>query len=193
MEVRLQEVAERIRTMREILNITAEEMAAALKMPVEEYLTAEEGSSDFSFSFLVMVAEVLGMDMIELITGESPRLSFYSVVRKGGGLPIRRRKGFAYQHLGYRFRGKSCEPFLVPAPSRQEEQDAAIPLSRHDGQEFDYVLEGSLKVVFEGGYEEVLGPGDCVYYDSSHGHGMIAAGGADCTFLAVVLTKDQGE
>lgn len=190
MEVRLQEVAERIRTMREILDITAEEMAAALNMCEEEYLTNEEGSHDFSFSFLLAVAEVLGVDLIELVTGESPKLTSYSVVRRGKGLPIQRRKGFSYQHLGYLFKNKECEPFLVTAPYREEEQDAAIHLSRHTGQEFNFVLEGSLKMVFEGGHQEVLHPGDSVYYDSGHGHGMVAAGGGDCTFLAVVLKKD---
>lgn len=190
MEVRLQEVAERIRTMREILDITAEEMAAALGMTEEEYLTREEGSFDFSFSFLVTVGEVLGVDLIELITGESPKLTSYSVVRKGKGLPIQRRRGFQYQHLGYRFKDKECEPFLVTAPFTQEEPDGAIPLSRHPGQEFNYVLSGSLKLVFEGGHQEVLHPGDAVYYDSGHGHGMTATGGEDCTFLAVVLKKD---
>ena len=190
MEVRLQEIAERIRTMREILDISTEEMARACGLPAEEYQTLEEGSSDFSFSFLLKVAEVLGVDMIELITGEAPKLSFYSVVRKGSGLPIKRRKGFSYNHLGYLFKGKECEPFLVVAPYSEEEQDAAIHHSRHEGQEFDYILEGSLKVVFEGGHEEILNAGDSIYYDSAHGHGMIAFGGMDCTFLAVVLKKD---
>ena len=38
----------------------------------------------------------------------------------------------------------------------------------------------------------ILNPGDSVYYDSGHGHGMIATGGEDCQFLAIVL-KDRKE
>lgn len=192
MEVRLMEVAERIRTLREILDITAEDMARACKITEEEYLRLEEGSSDFSFSFLLKCAEVLGVDMVELITGEAPKLSFYTIVRKGRGLPISRRKGFSYEHLAYLFKGKECEPFLVTAPFSQEEQERPIALSRHSGQEFDYVLSGSLKFAFED-HTEVLEAGDSVYYDSAHGHGMIAAGGQDCVFLAVVLKKDDEE
>lgn len=81
---------------------------------------------------------------------------------------------------------------LVVAPYSAEEQDAPIHLSHHSGQEFDYILRGSLKVEFEGGGSHILHAGDCVYYDSGHGHGMIAVGGEDCQFLAIVL-KDRKE
>ena len=126
------------------------------------------------------------MDLTELITGEMPKLSFFTVVRRGEGMPIRRRAGFEYQHLAYLLRGRMCEPFLVKAPYRKEEQNQEIALSRHKGQEFDFVLKGSLKVRIEDHYT-VLHAGDSIYYDSSHGHGMIAAEGEDCEFLAMVV------
>lgn len=189
MEVRLKEIAERIRTLREILEVSDETLASACGMTTEQYLCKEEGSEDFSFSFLLQVAETLGVDMVELITGESPRLSGYNIVRKGGGLPIQRRKGFRYNHLAYLFKDKICEPFMVVAPYSDEEQHQPIELSRHTGQEFNLVISGSLKMVFED-KEELLDEGDSVYYNSACGHGMIATGGRDCTFLAVVL-KDE--
>ena len=193
MEVKLFEIAERIRCLREILEITPEEMAAACMVTPEEYARLEEGNSDFSYSFLVKCAETLGVDTVELITGETPKLSFYSIIRKGRGLPIKRRKGFTYDHMGYLFRGRECEPMLVVAPYSEEEQNAPIHLSHHSGQEFDYILSGSLRVEFEGGGSHVLHAGDCVYYDSGHGHGMIAVGGEDCQFLAIVLKSDKKE
>ena len=82
---------------------------------------------------------------------------------------------------------------LVVAPYSEEEQNAPIHLSHHSGQEFDYILSGSLRVEFEGGGSHVLHAGDCVYYDSGHGHGMIAVGGEDCQFLAIVLKGDKKE
>ena len=126
------------------------------------------------------------MDLVEILTGDSPKLSFHSVVRNGQGLPIERRRGFTYNHLAYLFENKLCEPFLVRAPYLPEEQDQPIHLSFHEGQEFDYILKGSLKVAMEDKIE-VLGEGDAIYYDSGHGHGMIATGGEECVFLAVVL------
>ena len=54
------------------------------------------------------------------------------------------------------------------------------------------ILKGSLKVAMED-HIEVLREGDAIYYDSGHGHGMIAAGGEECVFLAVVLKREKGE
>ncbi len=188
MELKIVEVAERIRGLREILEISCESMAEQTGVSTEEYRGYESGTVDFSFTFLFKCAEVFGVDMVELLTGDKPKLSFYSIVRKGAGLPISRRQGFEYQHLAHRFDGKVCEPFLVTAPYKAEEQDKPIHLSRHEGQELDFVLSGHLKMALED-HVEILGPGDAIYYDSGHGHGMIATGGEPCTFLAIILKK----
>ena len=128
-----------------------------------------------------------------MLTGENPHLSGYNLIRKGEGLPIKRNDGFDYYHLASRFRDKLAEPFLVRAPYREAEQSRPIELSSHEGQEFDFVLSGRLRFTFEGHIEE-LDPGDSVYYDSGRKHGMIATGGEDCTFLAVVIKKtEEGE
>lgn len=191
MDTKLFEIAERIRGLREILDISVSEMAQVTGVSVEEYEALESGSNDFSFTFLFKCAERFGVDMIELLTGDRPKLSFYSIVRKGQGLPIKRRAGFTYQHLAHLFKGKYAEPFLVTAPYHEEEQNAPIHLSTHEGQEFDFILTGSLKVQLEE-HVEYLHAGDAILYDSSHGHGMIATGGEECTFLAVILKKQTG-
>lgn len=186
----IQEIAQRIKTLREIMEIPAEEMAQAAGVTAEEYLEYEKGGTDFSFTFLYNCAQRFGVDIVELLTGEQPRLSFYSIVRAGEGLNIKRRAGFQYNHLAYRFTHKAAEPFLVTAPYLPEEQDRPIHLSSHKGQEFDYIISGSLKVQMED-YTEILNPGDAIYYDSGHGHGMIAVGGSPCVFLAVVLQSGK--
>ena len=193
-EQKLQEIAMRIRTLREIMEIPVAEMAQQTGLSAEEYLAAEDGKSDFTFTFLYNCAQAFGVDIIELLTGEAPHLSFYSIVRKGEGLSLNRRAGVTYNHLAYRFSRKIAEPFLVTAPFSQEEQEKPIHLSQHDGQEFDFVLSGQLKVQMED-HTEYMGPGDAIYYDSGHAHGMIATGGEDCVFLAVVMKdeNDKGE
>ncbi|GHU79570.1 transcriptional regulator [Clostridia bacterium] len=186
METKIQEIAQRIKELRLILEISEEEMARVTDMTLAEYRQYETGAEDFSFTFLYECARTFGVDIVELLTGENPKLSFYSVVRSGKGLPIRRRQSFTYQHLAYRIKDKLAEPFLVTAPYNENEQNAPIHRSHHDGQEFDIVLKGSLRVDVEG-HIETLEEGDAIYYDSSHGHGMIAVGGEECTFLAVVI------
>lgn len=190
MEYIIQEIAQRIKSLREILEISPDEMAEINGISTEEYLRGEAGETDFSFTFLYNCAKRFGVDLMELVTGESPKLNFYSIVRKGEGLPIKRRAGFSYNHLGACFRDKVAEPFLVTAPYRAEDQDRPIHLSYHKGQEFDYVLKGTLKVALEG-HTEYLHEGDAIYYDSGHGHGMIATGGEECVFLAVVMKSGE--
>lgn len=191
MEPNIVEVAGRVRALREDLGLSIEDMAEATGRTPEEYATMESGAEDLSFTFLYRCAEKFGVDMIELLTGENPHLTGYSVVRAGQGLSIKRREGFEYLHLAPNFRYKLAEPFMVTAPFREEEQDVPIHLSRHEGQELNFIVSGRMRFAYEGNVEE-LGPGDTLFYDSSRGHGMIATGGEPCRFLAIVL-KAQGE
>ena len=122
METKIMEIAERIKGLRELMDLPVEAMAQATGTTVEEYLACENGMNDFSFTFLFKCAEIFGVDMIEILTGDRPKLSFYTIVRQGNGLPIKRRKGFTYNHLAHLFQHKLAEPFLVTAPYDEEEQ-----------------------------------------------------------------------
>ena len=191
MEPRIAEMAGRIRSLREDTGLTLQEMAEATGLTVAEYTQVEAADLDPTFTVLYKTAEKLGVDIVDLLTGEGPHLTGYSVVRAGKGLSMKRRQGFEYRHLAPTFRDKLAEPFVVTAPYSEAEQTGPIALSRHAGQELDYVLTGHLRFAYEG-HTEDLAPGDTVYYDSGRGHGMIAIGGEACTFLAIVL-KDRGE
>ncbi|MDD3244110.1 MAG: XRE family transcriptional regulator, partial [Eubacteriales bacterium] len=169
MEHKISEIAERIKGMRLILELSIADMAEYCGVSEEEYTQCEEGQRDFSFTFLYKCANCFQIDIAELITGEMPKLSFYSIVRAGKGLPIRRRAGFEYQHLAYLFKHRDAEPFVVTAPYDPQAESAPIALSTHKGQEMDFILEGSLKVQLEE-HTEVLNPGDTIYYNSGHRH-----------------------
>lgn len=184
----IKQTGQRIKGMREVLEISAKEMAALLNVTEEEYIAHENGQRDFTFSFLNKCATRFGMDLGELVTGVDARLKSYTVDRKGGGLSVERRKGFDYRLLASHFNGRQIEPYLVTVPYSEEQQSVAIKTSVHDGQELDYVLEGTLKVSING-KTETLNDGDSIYYDSSLPHGMIAADGKQCKFLAILMKK----
>lgn len=185
------EIAERIRGLRADLGISASEMAKLVEMTEEEYLECEEGKHDFSFTFLYKVSQRLGVDISELITGSGPTLSVYTHVKKGKGLCIERRKGLKYQSLAYLFKNRNAEPFLVEAPYDEAAEKGEIMQRSHEGQEFDYILKGSLRMKIDD-HEFIMREGDSVYYDASHRHGMVAAGGEPCVFLAVVIRDNDG-
>ncbi len=90
--------------------------------------------------------------------------------------------------MAHNLKNKLCEPFVVTALYDEEAQHKPVPLSTHEGQEFDYILSGTLKVRVEN-HTVLLREGDSIMYDSSHSHGMIAADGGDCIFIAVVIKR----
>lgn len=188
MNYSIKDVAERLKGLRESLDISVDEICQKTSTLKEDYEQIESGEKDFSVSFIYKCAEVFGVDLIEILTGENPKLDKYSIVRKDKGLPIERRERFSYQHLAYLFKDKGIEPLIVTAPYEADAQDKPIILSVHDGQEFDYIIDGTLKCVF-GDKIETLSAGDAVYYDSTTPHGMIAAAGADCKFMAILIKK----
>ena len=77
---------------------------------------------------------------------------------------------------------------MVTAPYEEEAQDKPIRLSVHGGQEWDYILKGKLKFII-GDHTEIVEEGDSLYYNSKQPHGMIAVGGEDCEFLAILIKK----
>ena len=179
----IQTIAVRICDLREICGMTQEEVASASGIEPDIYKEYEAGERDFSFSHLFNIATTLGVDISDLLTGESPKLMGYILTRNGKGLAFDRRKAYHYQHLAYNFKDKKAEPFIVTV-----EYDGKLDgktAHSHEGQEFDYVLEGHMKVVL-GGNEVYLGPGDSLYYDSSIPHAMYAVD-ADARFIAVVI------
>ena len=192
MDLNIQEVTGRIRALREDMDITMQEMAEATERSLAEYAAQESGKQDLSFTFLYKCAKKLGVDVIELLTGETPHLKGYSLVRAGDGLSIKRRAGFEYLHKAPHLGNKLAEPFVVTAPYLEDEQDKPIHLSYHKGMELDYIISGKLRFAYEENIEEV-GPGDTLMYDSGRGHGMIAIGGEPCVFLAIVMNPENSE
>ena len=181
-----QEVANRIRSLREDNDLTIEDMAAATGRSPEEYAARESGDMDLTFTFVYKCAKKFGVDVVELLTGESPRLKHYEIVREGEGLILERHTDFHYLHKAPHFRNRLGETFLVDVPYQPESQNEPIHLSYHEGQELDYVLKGRLRFRFEDHFETVEA-GDTLFYDSGRGHGMIAIDGEDAQILAVVF------
>ena len=186
----LQEVAFRIREMREIMGFTAAEMAEKTEVTPEEYETYEACLTDLPFTFIYKCALAFGVELTDLLEGRSARLSGYTVTRKGKGQQTAREDGIEISNLAPEFRGKLAEPYWVKYDYSPELQHKPIHLTRHSGQEFDLVLSGSL-LVQVGTNQELLHEGDSIFYNSSTPHGMIAVDGKDCVFCAVVLPGEE--
>ena len=187
-------LAMRVRELRAQNKLSVEQMAEKLGVTPEMYRAYEDGSQLAPFSFYYNLAEHFGLDVSSVISGESPNLASYTVTRSGQGFPFVRRSEFTYLHQAIRMKDRVGEPFIVTAPPARDGEE--IRYSEHNGQEFDLILSGALRV-FLRGREELLREGDSIYFDGRLPHAMCAADGKPCKFLAIVMRsqpeQDAGE
>ena len=189
---KLLEVSGRIKELREIAGYSIEYMAEQTGISIEEYQRCESGEADLNFAFLYRCAQALSVDVTDIIEGASPTLSSYFVTRSGEGQRIQKAHGMVYYNLAANFKNRIAEPLFVNAIYDEAAQNRPIELTTHLGQECDIIISGQLKVQV-GKHSEVLSAGDSIYYDSSTPHGMIAVGGEDCVFCAVILPGEKTE
>ncbi len=176
-------IASRMRELREIAGLSVNDAASRLNIPENEYTLYENGEQDIPIGFLNEFAARFQVDLTELLTGNSPKLHHYSLVRKGKGMKVERRAPYQYQSLAYNFINKKAEPFLVVANPDQATQ---ISMNSHPGQEFNYILEGTLMIVIDG-KDFVLNKGDSIYFDATLQHGMKSLNNKPSEFLAIIF------
>lgn len=191
-QVQIAEVATRIREMRIIMGLSCAEIAEMTQISEEQYNRYESGSEDLPFSFIYSCARIFNMELTELLEGNNARLSSYTITRRGKGQLTSKEEGIEISNMAPLFRKKVAEPYWVTYEYSEDLQNRPIHTSVHNGQEFDIIISGQLKIKI-GEHCTVLNEGDSIYYDSSTPHGMIATGGKDCTFCAVILPGEKTE
>ncbi|GHV10870.1 transcriptional regulator [Spirochaetia bacterium] len=176
----LTQIPGRIRELREILEISAMDMAKDIGIPYETYAQYESGEADIPISALYKISNRLGTDTTVLLTGEAPRMDTASVCRAGKGIQVERYPGYEFSSLAYNFKDRTMEPLLVFLDPGKP----PAPLVKHSGQEFNYVVEGVVKVTV-GKREYDLNAGDTIYFDAGIPHGQ-AAVGAPAKFITII-------
>ena len=186
MELKLKQIAERVKDLRIIAGLSVEEMASRTGMSVEEYEQCEAGNRTLSVAFLYHCALNFGVDMGDILEGKSPKLRSYALTRKGDGQRIEEAHNMVGYNLASGFRNRIALPLYMEMNYVDGAENADIDLVTHEGQECDIVIKGQMKIRIGDNFE-ILNPGDCIYYDSGTPHGMVAVGGEDCSFYAIVL------
>ena len=133
------------------------------------------------------MAGILGVELAELLTGSTPRLHSYCLVKNGEAPYIERYKGYQFQSLAFNFMNKKIEPLLVTI---EPEENKKMALVAHPGQEFNYVLEGRIKIIL-GGTEIIMSEGDSIYFDPTIPHGQAAMNDTPGKFLTIILHDDH--
>jgi transcriptional regulator with XRE-family HTH domain len=182
MNNQIRQIAERLKGLRESLDLTVKEIARKINRPEDEILRYESGEVDIPMSYLFDVAQKFEINTSTLISGEEPRMKVYLLTRYGKGTSVERTKAYKYQGLAGGYKHPKAEPFEVIV----EPNDNPIYLNAHEGEEFNYVLDGRLLLQING-KELILNPGDSIYFNSSYPHGMKALDEKPVKFLAIIL------
>ena len=184
MDEPIKQIGDRLKGLREVLDIPIEEIAQLCNISIEEYLKIEDGDGDISISKLQTISKRYGIALDVLMFGEEPRMSSYFLTRKDQGMSVERRKAYKYQSLASGFRGRNADPFMVLVEPKPE--GSVIEQNSHEGQEFDFVTEGRLELTIKN-KTLILNQGDSIYFDSSLPHCMRALDDKAVRFLAVIL------
>jgi transcriptional regulator with XRE-family HTH domain len=184
MEEAIKQIGERLKGLRDVLDIPAEEIANLCGITLEQYEKMENGESELSVANLQKIAKEYNVSLDVLLFGEEPHMSTYFLTRKGQGMSIERRKAYKYQSLASGFRGRKADPFIVTVEPKPA--DAPKERNSHNGQEFNMVLEGSMELTI-GQKAVILNEGDSIYFDATQPHGMRALNDEPVKFLAIIF------
>lgn len=178
------QLANRLRGLRDSLDLSVEELAADCGVSPETLSNYESGLHDIPVSFLQKLASKKGVELTALLFGEEPKMSTYYITRSGKGVKVERRAAYSYQDLASGFRQRNMAPFLVTISPDHTAGTIHSP-NTHDGQEFNYVLEGDIEITI-GKKITVLHPGDSVMFDSTVPHALRAVGDKDAKIIAII-------
>ncbi|MDR0537170.1 MAG: XRE family transcriptional regulator [Tannerellaceae bacterium] len=184
MNEQIMQIAERLRGLREALEISIADMASAAHTSEEEYGKMESGTVDIPVSVLHLIAQAFNVEMTALMFGGEPRMYTYFVTRKDRGTAVERSKAYSYASLAAGFAGRKADPFLVTVHPKPDNEP--MHLNAHEGEEFNLVLEGRMLIRIND-KELILEEGDSIYFNSALKHGMKALGGEKVKFLAIIL------
>lgn len=184
MNDQIKQIAERLRGLREVLQLTTIDVANDCEFSVDEYRLAESGEWDISVSMLQKIARRYNVSMDTLMFGEEPKMSSYYVTRAGTGVSIERTQAYKYESLATGFMNKKVDPFIVTVEPKEENEP--MQYNSHEGQEFNLVLTGRMLIKIDN-KELLLNQGDSIYFNSKLPHGMKALDNKPVQFLAVII------
>lgn len=173
------EIGRRIAELRDTCGFTVEDMASELGLDIKTYVAYEEKGDDIPIGAIFRIANKCGADFTEIITGVNAKLDTFQIVRAGEGLEVGRKPGYSYKDLAFRYGQKIMSPTMVTLGP------GAAELNTHNGQEFNLVVKGSVKLVF-GDREVILNEGDSAYLNAAVPHGHEDVGMGESVFLAVI-------
>ena len=163
---------ERVRALRKARQLTLEDLSAASGLSRAAISKIERGEMSPTYESLIKLAQGLGTDMAQLISGRQPVAGGYDVTRAGEGAEHRADKRFPTWLLAPGLAERSLHAFITQVRSVPLEKYG--PWDHHDSEDFLYVLDGTIAVHLADRPTVELRRGDAMQMDGRIAHAMVA-------------------
>lgn len=179
----------RLRTLRQQFGWTLAHLAQLSGVSITTISRAERGQLTLSYEKFSALGRALRMDFGSMFTeAGGPAQPFTGpVVTRAGRGAVYRGISFSYEVLGTTALAQQMSPIVGTVHARRI--GGAGDFARHPGEEFVYVLAGSLDVHFEDGEVVQLRRGDSLYFDSRVGHAYVSASRQLAKVIGVVTSE----
>lgn len=181
-------VGARLRALRKRKGFTLKQLSQASGVPLSTLSKMELGQATLSYDKLLAIAAALGIDMSLLMQAPDQAVSMGSL--SGQAIKVSSVGHEEYVSENYRHKflfnemgGKVMTPILATVLSRASTEFSEF--IKHPGQEFVFVLTGSVRIVFESGNTISLKKNEAAYFDSSIGHVYLSSSTSPARVLAV--------
>jgi transcriptional regulator with XRE-family HTH domain len=182
-------IGAKIRQLRESREMTQQQLANASENSVELLEHIENGDVVPSLTPLIKIAKALDvrigtfMDDVQqrgpviVEQGQTEKVIYFS-----GQKDQTKESAMEFYSLASGKCDRHMEPFLIDVDIHD---DAEFKLESHEGEEFIYVIDGEIEIVY-GSEKYTVSKGDTIYYDSVVPHHLHAYGEKPAKILAVI-------
>ena len=183
-------VGSKIKGIRESKNLSVEEIAERSGLSVDQINSIETDQNLPSLGPLIKIARALGVrlgtfmddnDALGPVVCRAEEREQNSSISFSNGAADAR-KHMEYHPLAQQKAGRHMEPFVIDV---NPEDTPDFQLSAHEGEEFIYVMDGEVEIIY-GKDKYTLKEGDSIFYDSIVKHHVHGAPGKSAKILAVV-------
>ncbi|MGH8114432.1 MAG: helix-turn-helix domain-containing protein [Rhodanobacteraceae bacterium] len=176
-----------LRALRKRKNWTLADVGTRTGLPVSTLSKIENGKMSLSYDKLTRLSAGLEIDIAQLFDADTsaPPSTISGrriVTRAGGGLAIET-ENYGHLYLVADLLHKRFIPLIAELHTRSLAEFGE--LIRHSGEEFTFVLDGTVEVHTDLYAPTRLETGDSIYFDSGMGHAYIAVGAGRCRVLSI--------
>jgi transcriptional regulator with XRE-family HTH domain len=180
-----------LRDLRKQRGMTLAEASALTGLPVSTLSKMENNRMSISYDKLLRICQGLGVDIAQLFAadasvapaGPAPAFSGRrSITRAGEGYAIET-ANYAHLYPAADLLKKRIVPIVAEVRARSVKEFGE--LIRHCGEEYAFVLEGTVDLYTDLYAPTRLETGDSIYFDSGMGHAYIAVSPGVCRVLSI--------